>query len=353
MPLSTSGTYEFQTIALELLIREAYENIGILGNDIVAQQLDAGRRSVNFLLLEWSSKGVNLWTRTLDYLALIPNQSGYTLPNYVRDIRQANVRTSTRLLNGTPASSEGVAASAFDNNTETACTQVTANGNISYSYGNNNITVNFIGVQSNVTRQYSLVVEVTNTPNDANSWRLLFTLPLQSYTEGITKWADIPVPRSSVAYRIREMGGAVLDIREIFFNNNTLDTTISLISREEYIDYPNKKLTGRPSTFYLDRQIKPVLYLWPAPTTFYNCLQYTYQRMMDDAAMYNNTIEIPARFYEALVAGLSARLAIKFAPDRLSYLQPRYEAVFSAVTIEDSERTSITITPDYSRGGVL
>ena len=60
--LPTSGTFYFQSIQIELVIREAFERIGILGEFVEPQKLDSAKRSIDFLLLEWMNKSINLWT---------------------------------------------------------------------------------------------------------------------------------------------------------------------------------------------------------------------------------------------------------------------------------------------------
>ncbi len=69
MPLS-SGSYNFQSITAELIIREAYERIGILGDFTTAQQLDSATRSLNFLLSDWSNRNVEALRRIA--LIIIP-----------------------------------------------------------------------------------------------------------------------------------------------------------------------------------------------------------------------------------------------------------------------------------------
>jgi hypothetical protein len=162
-------------------------------------------------------------------------------------------------------------------------------------------------------------------------------------------WFDVPSPVNATLYRIREYGGSTLDIQEIYFNNNIVDMSISNVSRDEYYSYPNKYLASRPSIFYLDRQITPVLTLWPVPTADYNCLQYTYKKMIQDAgSLYTNTVQIPARFYPALIWGLSWHLALKFNPQAAQMLKMEYEQAFMSATIEDSETVPLTISGDTS-----
>lgn len=344
--LPTSGTFNFQSIQIELLIREAFERIGILGEFVEPQKLDSAKRSIDLLLLEWMNKSINLWTLESSYLALVTSQVQYTLPVTVNNIIQANLRTSTRQLDGVATSSNGgVAANAFDGNPLTACTQTAQDGNISYDYGvGTTQQINFVGVQSNADRTYSIIVE---SSLDSLAWLPLVTIPTSAFIKGSIIWIDVPTPINARAYRIRETGGATLDIQEIYFNNNILDMPISSVSRYEYLTYPNKRLQSRPSIYYFNRQITPLLNLWPAPSNQYNCLQYSYTQMIQDAgAFYTNALQIPSRFYPALIWGLSYQLALKYNPQVAGAFKGEYEQSFNLATVSDSESVNISIRGD-------
>jgi hypothetical protein len=344
---TTSGRYTFQVIEVEVIIREAFERIGILGEFVEAQKLLAARNSINFLLLEWMNKSVNLWTLQSTYLALTPNQGQYTLTDTISDVIQANLRTFTRQLNGTAtASNGGIALNAFDGDPQTVC-DAGNNGNISYDYGAG-VTqqINFIGVQSSVTRNYTLLLEISV---DNLNWNVLHTIPAQTFIDGITTWIDVPIPVNVRAYRIRETGGAQLSLKELYFNNNILDLPISNVSRYEYYTYPNKNLSGRPSVFYFDRQITPILNIWPVPTNQYNCMQYTFTKMMQDVGAFTNSLEIPSLLYPAMVWGVAYYMALKYVPQTASIMQSEYERAFNLATNKDTETTPLTISPDYSK----
>lgn len=366
--LPTSGTYNFQSVQVEILIREAFERIGIKGEFLDVLQIQSAIRSINLILLEWMGKTVNLWTLQNGFLTLIPAQGQYPLPSNLLDMVQVNLRTSVRQLSATGigvAQSNtlatydglggGVAANAFDIDITTGCVQNAVNGNISYDFGisnpgpnqvvNTNI-ITFIGIQSNVTSDYTIVVEQCNSDNaiDNNTpWTTLITIPLQTYVEGITSWFEVPTPVNARAYRIRETGGAILNIRQIFNNNNVFDFNISNVSRYEYGTYPNKDLQSRPSVYYLDRQISPVLNIWPTPAPQYNCIAYSYKRMMQDVNLLTDTVEVPAKMYPALIWGLAYQLAIKFNPQLMEMAEAKYERAFNEVTKEDTEDIPITI----------
>ena len=351
----TSGTYGFLSIEIELIIREAYERIGIMGEMVETQKLESARRAIDLLMLEWMNKTVNLWTLKSRLLGLTASQGVYGegVETFYEDIIQVNLRTSTRQLNGTAASSSGIAANAFDGNPNTACTQNAPNGNISYDYGAGNTQqLTFIGVASAINANYTLVIEYSN---DGMNWQhldwssTLFYDPIDNISFPYRQiiWGTINKPVTAQYYRIRETGGATLDIQEIYFNNNIFDYVLSKVSRDEYYSYPNKTLEGRPTVYYFDRQIEPVLYLWPVPNAQYNCLQYTCKQMMQETGiLYSDTIDMPARFYPALIAGVTYNLALKFQPERAQLFKSIYEEAFALAATEDTEGVTMTIYGD-------
>lgn len=370
--MATSGTYNFQLVQVELLIREAYERIGILGEFVEPQKLDSAKRSIDLLLLEWMNKSVNLWTLETADLTLVQGQGQYILPSYVSDIIQVNNRiyngspdniiivnnkTYTRQLNGNPyTSAGGDPEKAFDGDVSTACTQNAGNGNILYNYHPNKQEISLIGLQSNTTTNYSITVEISQAALD-EGWLELFIIPPQVYTTGVITWIDVPIPTNAKQYRIRETGGATLSFQEIYFCtsvDNPIDITISNVSRYEYLSLSNKQLQGRPTTYYLDRQITPILNLWPVPSDI-SYISYSYKKMIQDVgsvgAVYTNNLEIPSRFYPALVWGLSWMLAIKYKPELAQMFQAEYERSFQLATNEDTERDAMTIYASYDNAG--
>lgn len=347
--LPTSGTFNFQSIQIELIIREAFEKIGIPGEFIEPVKLDSAKRSIDLILLEWMSRSVNLWTLEKAYLTLKPLTGQYTLDISVSNIIQAVLRTSARQnVGGTPFSNNGGnAADAFDGNPTTACTQTAADGYISYDYGvSNSQQINFVGITSQTTQQYTISVEISQ---DNVTWIPLFDIPKQTYIGGSNIWFDVPTSISARAYRVRETGGATLNIQEIYFNNNIVDLQITNVSRDDYYNYPNKYLASRPSVFYLDRQILPILNLWPIPTSDYNCLLYSYKKMIQDAGtLYTNALQIPSRFYPALIWRLAWELAIKFSPEKAQMLKVESDLAFDIAAREDSESVPLNIIADTS-----
>jgi len=131
---------------------------------------------------------------------------------------------------------------------------------------------------------------------------------------------------------------------------NQSDISLSRLSRDGYINIPNKNTTGRPTQFYVDRQINPIVKLWPTPDSV-ETYTLVYDRLvrMDDADSAINTMDVPFRFYPCLAAGLAYYLALKKAPERIQVLKAVYEEEFERAAAEDRDRATLSLTPsrDY------
>ena len=134
--------------------------------------------------------------------------------------------------------------------------------------------------------------------------------------------------------------------------NAGVNTDISLnrISVSTYANIPTKDQSGRPYQVYVNRATDaPEVTLWPVPdsSTTYT-LAYWYMKRMDDATNpASQTIEVPFRFYNALVAGLAYHISLKRpeAQERISFLKDLYDEAFQLAADEDRDRSSVRFTP--------
>ena len=137
----------------------------------------------------------------------------------------------------------------------------------------------------------------------------------------------------------------VVDILEMVLRRDGTDYEVERISRGEYLTFPNKTDLGRPSQFYFNRQIDPVITLWQTPENSTDQLVYYYVRRIEDADTLQNTTAVPFRFYPCMVAGLAYYLAMKKAPERIQILKAVYEEEFQRAAEEDEDRVPLKLQP--------
>ena len=136
-----------------------------------------------------------------------------------------------------------------------------------------------------------------------------------------------------------------IDILSVVVRRDNTDYGIERLSRDEYLNIPDKTSTGRPSQFFLDRQITPVLKVWTTPENSTDQLIFDRLVRIDDADTFKNTMEVPFRFYPCLAAGLAYYISIKKAPNRTQFLKAIYEEEFERAMTEDRDRASFNVAP--------
>jgi len=139
----------------------------------------------------------------------------------------------------------------------------------------------------------------------------------------------------------------VIDILSVAVRRSSTDYAVSRISRDAYLAIPTKATSGRPNQFFLDRQITPVLKLWPVPENSTDVVYYDALIRMDDADTFTNTLDVPFRLYPCLAAGLAYYISIKRAPNRAQLLKAMYEEEFERAMVEDRDRASFKVVPQY------
>ena len=150
-----------------------------------------------------------------------------------------------------------------------------------------------------------------------------------------------------------DLGTDVIDILNAVIRRSSTDFTISRISRDQFINIPVKSTTGRPSQYFLDRQITPKLKLWATPENSTDTFVYDALTRIQDADAQVNTMEVPFRFYPCLTAGLAYYIAMKRAPDRVQLLKAMYEEEFERASAEDRDRSNLSLTPSSTYYGFV
>ena len=137
----------------------------------------------------------------------------------------------------------------------------------------------------------------------------------------------------------------VVDVLEVVLRRSNTDFEVERISRGEYATLPNKTTQGRPSQFWFNRQIDPVINLWAVPENSTDQLIYYYVQRIEDADALVNTTDMPFRFYPCMVAGLAYYIAMKRAPERIQLLKSVYEEEFQRASDEDEDRVPLKLQP--------
>ena len=298
--MATSGSVDFNLDMAEIT-EEAFERCGLEFR--TGYDARTARRSLNLLFAEWANRGLNLWTVEEITQSLARYSTSSSIATYPIGTITATVGASTDLVVGR-----------------------TITGGVSGT------TASVISKPSSTT--------------------ITITIPSGSFTAGeaITSTAsdDSGVSTTIAANPSLADVNATVDVLEAVVRRSGSDIGISRISRGAYLDTPDKSTQGRPSQFYIDRQITPTITLWPSPENSTDQLIYYRVKRLQDADVGVNTPDIPFRFLPCLTAGLSYYMAIKRSPDRVQFLKALYEEEFQRAASEDSERVGLRLVPSFS-----
>ena len=296
--MAVSGSVDFEPDVAEY-IEEAFERCGLIVNS--GYDLKTAKRSLNLLFADWANRGLNRWTIEQVSLPLVTG-----IADYPAGILNMTVGTVNAFRLG------------------------------------ENITGVTSGATASLTSATSATVFAITIP----SGTFVAGETIVGETSGASTTVTSAVDFSNVRSTIDVLSAV---IRQNDGSGNQSDIAIGRISRDTYINIPSKTTTARPSQFYIDRQITPIVKLWSTPDALTYTLVFDRLVRINDVDDPQNTVDVPFRFYPCLAAGLAYYLSLKKAPSRVQLLKAVYEEEFERAAAEDRDRASLTLTPskDY------
>ena len=147
-----------------------------------------------------------------------------------------------------------------------------------------------------------------------------------------------------------DLTATTIDVLDVILRrtegSTTTDISMEQLSRSGYWNIPNKSSKARPTQWFLDKQITPRLYIWPAAENSTDKVIINRLVRIEDADAGVNTVNVPFRFYPCLSAGLAYYIALKRAPDRVQILKGIYEEEFARAADQDESRASLMVAPN-------
>jgi hypothetical protein len=152
---------------------------------------------------------------------------------------------------------------------------------------------------------------------------------------------------------MRETGGNTLSVREFYVGNNSREIQMSRLNRDDYTNLPNKNFTAnQPFQYWFDRTIpKPTIYLWPTPNSNFVQMTVWYSRQIMDVGSLSGELEVPQRWFEAVIMNLAHRMSLELPQvplDRIQYLEKMAMAYLSDAEAEERDRSPIYLAPNIS-----
>jgi len=308
----TSGQTSFN-LDLSELIEEAFERCG--------SQLRSGydmrtaRRSINLMTIEWANRGINLWTIEECAIPLVTNQGVYPVPADTIDILDLVTRTS----NGSTSNQTDINLSRISESTySTIPNKLTTGRPIQVWFSRQTAQTNGVATTTVATGTTTPSVSVTDT-----------TINLTSVV-GLGSTGFVKIDNETIGYT--NIDASTNQLLNCWRGQNGTTATTHSAGASVYI------------------QNLPCVNVWPTPDAGGGPYTLVYWRMrrLQDAGDGVNIQDIPFRFINCFVAGLSYMLSVKLPnidAQRVLGLKQDYEEQFTLAAQEDRETAPIRFVP--------
>ena len=303
--MPTSGTTAFN-LDLNNLIEEAFERCG--------QELRTGydlrtaRRSLNLLTIEWSNRGINLWTVEQGTIPLVTGQAIYPIPVDTIQLLDTVIRQNAGTLNQSDINISNIAEPTYSS----IPNKLTQGRPIQYWFnrqsGNENVTT-------------------VTLAGDINATDTTITV------------SDVSLLASAGFIKI---GSETISYPNVDITNNQLLNC----ARGQYGTTAASHLTGA----VLTNQNLPCINIWPTPNAPGDQYTFIYWRMrrMQDAGNGTTVQDIPFRLIPCMVSGIAFHLSMKLPNvdmQRIAMLKADYEEQWMLASSEDRETAPLRIVP--------
>lgn len=345
--MATSGTVSTTTFNTRQVVDRAFGRCKLRPQQISSEDLSIAQQNLYLLLSALANKGVQLWCVEKIIVPLYEGLANVTLPLGTVDILNANYRSLTRLEGTYSTSAGGDADLAFDNDFDTACVQTSADGNISVEF-DTATQVTTVGLLPDATAALDLVFERSD---DGLVWTQVDATGEVAATDEEWLWWDIDGNEAALYFRVRETGGATLTARELFIGNTPLEIPLGRLNQDDYTAFPNKTFQGQPLQYWLDRaRDQPVMNTWPVCSNAYRYSQFTVwrQRYIQDVGTLTESLDIPQRWFDAIVDDLAWRTARDHpeVPDeRMAVLRALAAESYNAAYAEERDNSPMRLAP--------
>ena len=324
--MAYSGTVSQTTFDTRKVIDHAFRRCRIPPQLISAEYITTAQESLYLLLSQLAVQGAPSWCNQKSVYPLYEGVGFIATFEGTIDLLSANLRNTTEVT-GT--------------NTDSATERV-----IDFTDATSVVTVGIVWSAIAAPLEFA-------RSDDNVTWTVIQT-DTPDAIAGDRTWFDMVQVVASRYFRIRATTGT-LDFTSIYTGNNPSEIPMGRISNDSYTTLPNKSFTSdRPLQYWLDRQAaSPVIRMWPVPNEAATSSQVVVwaQRHIMDVGTLVQEIEVPQRWYDAIVWSLADRLCaeiIEVDPALMSPVASRAQMALDAAWGTEGDESPFMLAPDIS-----
>jgi len=309
--MAVSGTNTF-SLTRDQIIKRSLSILGARtqGRNVTASEMNEASDVLNMMVKSWKSKGQYLWKTAEGTLFLATGQVKYKL-----DGSTANATESFNQTTTSAAASSG--ASTID---VTDTTGFTVGYNIGVAQDDNTIHWTTI----------TLIASSTITLN-AN-----LTADVASGSKVYVYQTKINRPERVTQARLR-------------YDDDITDVSLAELARETYFDYSNKFASGKPNSYYYDKQLTHGdIYIYPSPDDATDTIKFTFEKQFFDFSSAVDDPDFPVEWLLPIATNLAYYLSFEYgiSAEKAERIKRDAEQLLADSEGYDKESTSVFFQPE-------
>ena len=321
--MTYSGTVSQTTFNTRRVIEHAARRCKLPAQSLSAEHIDIANDNLWLLLSALANEGAPLWCIQKTIYPLYEGTPTLVTDKGTVDILNANLRWLQEVSGA---------------NTDTNTTRIVQFDSVT--------PVTTVGILWSAA---AVPVEFSRS-DDGLTWTIIQS-EVPSASSGEWTWYDLGSVVPAEYFRVRATSGT-LGFSQIYLGNTPTEIPLARLNRDDYTNLPNKSFqSNRPLQYWLDRQsLSPVMNLWPVPNAAATEMQvvvWAHRHIMDVGTM-TQEIEVPQRWYEAVVAMLAAKLAMEFIEvdaQLVPVLDAKAQQTLYMAQQEERDNSPINIAP--------
>jgi hypothetical protein len=324
--MAYSNTVSQTVFNTRKVIENAIRRCKLPAESITAEYVDIANDQLYLLLSDLANMGAPLWCIEKQIIPLYNGVGDVVLDTKVVDILNSNLRQLQTV--------SGV-------DTTTSTTHTIAFGGDTF--------VTTVGVKWLAA---SVPIALERSPDNI-VWETIQTENPVA-TTGEWTWFDLESSIATPYFRVRATSGT-LSFEEIYTGNMPTEIPLARMNRDDYTNLPNKYFqSNRPLQYWYDRLIpNPVMHLWPVPNSGADTSQLVIwiQRYIMDVGTMTQELEVPQRWYEAIVSMLAAKMAMEIVEvdvGMIGMLDAKAQQALYTAQAEERDNSPMMIAPNIA-----
>lgn len=324
--MAYSGTVSQTTFDTRRVIEHAARRCRLPAELLTSERVDIANDLLFLLLSDLANQGTPLWCIQKTIYPLYEGVGYITTLQGTVDILNSTLR-SLQEVSGTNTDTSTERVVEFDSPTAVS-------------------TAGILWSQTAVPVEFS-------RSDDGVTWTII-QAEVPTASAGEWTWYDLGSVIASTYFRLRATSGT-LGFSQIYLGNTPTEIPLYRMNRDDYVNLPNKVFqSNRPIQYWLDRQtLSPVMNMWPVPNDAATVMQivvWAARQIMDVGTM-TQEVEVPQRWYLAIVTALAAALAREIQevdPAIIPQLDGDAASALFKAQAEERDNSPMMVAPNIS-----